>query len=1316
MENDSQYSELYQITPMEQISAPKSTQRALDKLLDKMYISNVSKRLRELNQPSDIDKKRWIWELLQNAKDTIVSNPNRHTIKARIIIEGDIVKFQHDGDPFSADARLALLYKYGDDKENAESTGRFGTGFLTTHCLSKIVSIESNMMGDENALIGFVVTMYRDGTTEGDLLDGLKKMRNSEKYYNQSYEWTTFTYHINSESGRRAVKLGKEHFKENIAQTFLFCKELESVELIDNGEKTYIERISDNQLTSKIHQAQFKIILDKADPITRTFIYCYSEEADEELSAKYKAERHIRLQVACEVDENKNIVSTGEKTSLFCVFPLVGIEGQIQMPIFVNSPDFEPDSERQNLIMNGVAKDEEKGIITEVGINQKILCKLPGMFKLLVEYLSENSYDGFYNLLNGLKSVKDHEKLDKEWYKDNIISELRKVITDYPISKPYRVTDTCRYRKLSDCVIVKEEKKESEDVLFDLLTSLYPDKLISDNSKWAHMLWKDGDIRLWNVEDVCKDIESKGSLDSLSLSLEVDVLTWYNKFLAFVQNQNKLLFENYALLPNMNRTFMKRKAEHFKQGEGVTSIVLDVLKELGRDMRPLLLHESITAVSLDSKFNSNSYSAEVNRLAKGIITDWTINNLARLQKLRPLISVVVSECSKYEMDFISMRSRIFEITKELFELHDWQTTTDNSLNKAAWDETDKWVVNFIISTIESKGTLGKLPEGLGAKWLNDVIKSLRISLKTMDDKAIVPNQYGTFCLSRNLYIDDGVPEVLKNEVFKEIDIDYRGILLDKAIDLRSLGKTSSKDISSFADELLDRTKLVNQTYSTYRSYGGYRKYCEETLSHVAHYMIQIVPTTDNDGIQQTQIELRDTARFFLKDESLGVDGTIEYADSKLWSRVNEFICRDIATSIEEYGGVKAIVEDLFTSENLLFEYLNILYHYTEKHNLSLDNKAIYPNQAGKFVYKEKLYKESGNIDKVLKDVIALISADVESYYNILIDSRCVVSIEKTKSSADAYAHIDGKIKELYDIPAKWEDKSFKEAARLLIDEWGESNKNLFDENHFPKVYPIKDSICMNVVWTKEERQKVQTLNNILKTENIDIEDLKGIRTRYAELEDKNARLQQRLQQLIEDIKSGKIKPGEIVEFSSDEDNDASKKQMYEAQLEAQRKLMEIKPSWKFPYRYGECNEEGKPYNFSTIEVIDENGESLYIVLKSYKSHSGKFKINPTEWLWVVERHAKLYVYTNVKGELDIVEVPQTDLVMNQSKISITFSTENLDNEKYADRISTFADTLHYFKELHFNFERFNISGNAKRVKDIYAKREGAQTQTTDEDL
>ena len=41
-----------------------------------------------------------------------------------------------------------------------------------------------------------------------------------------------------------------------------------------------------------------------------------------------------------------------------------------------------------------------------------------------------------------------------------------------------------------------------------------------------------------------------------------------------------------------------------------------------------------------------------------------------------------------------------------------------------------------------------------------------------------------------------------------------------------------------------------------------------------------------------------------------------------------------------------------------------------------------------------------------------------------------------------------------------------------------------------------------------------------------------------------------------------------------------------------------------------------------------------------------------------------------------------DLLRNQDKLKISFSTENLDKE---DRIEKFAELLHYFGDVHFDF-------------------------------
>ena len=171
-----------------------------------------------------------------------------------------------------------------------------------------------------------------------------------------------------------------------------------------------------------------------------------------------------------------------------------------------------------------------------------------------------------------------------------------------------------------------------------------------------------------------------------------------------------------------------------------------------------------------------------------------------------------------------------------------------------------------------------------------------------------------------------------------------------------------------------------------------------------------------------------------------------------------------------------------------------------------------------------------------------------------------------------------------------------------------------------------------------------------------------------------------------------------------------KSEQIAAQLEAQQFLMKEMPEWHYPPHYGEYNkEEGIPYHYSTVKLHDSLGESILIVLKSYKNQNEPFKINPTEWESIIKDSAYLLIYT---GD-DIKRITKEDLVKNQSNISLSFSTENLDIE---DRISSFCSSLHYFKELHFDFKSFNLSESAESIKNIFKKNERTQNNNTEEDL
>lgn len=184
-------------------------------IFNNIYLANVYNRLRGLENPSDIDCKRWIWELIQNAKDSIVGQKDKKNVDIEIEVQKDTYKFKHNGSPFTMKNLTGLLYKYSEGKtNNSESTGQFGTGFLTTHSLSKIVTINSDVIDDDdNKPHGFTVTMYREGDKD-ELLEGLKNTENSFKKFSEPFGWTTYEYVAKTQRNKEAGKLGIKNFKE----------------------------------------------------------------------------------------------------------------------------------------------------------------------------------------------------------------------------------------------------------------------------------------------------------------------------------------------------------------------------------------------------------------------------------------------------------------------------------------------------------------------------------------------------------------------------------------------------------------------------------------------------------------------------------------------------------------------------------------------------------------------------------------------------------------------------------------------------------------------------------------------------------------------------------------------------------------------------------------------------------------------------------------------------------------------------------------------------------------------------------------------
>ncbi len=1246
--------------------APKGAQDALEELVRKMYISNVSKRLRELNQPSENDKKRWIWELIQNAKDTIANDDSRSTINVKIKIDGDTVIFTHDGNPFTLNARFGLLWKYSEAKETQESTGRFGTGFLTTHCLSKIVSIESDVYEakDSDRLLGFQVTMFRDGDTEAELLEGLDRMRDSEVWLEDTFNHTSFTYHIKSDSGREALKLGIANFYDNIAQTMLFCPELSSVEMNNNGEITKINRGEINTLGNGIVEAP--IIFTGAIEKTRTFLLVGMEKGSSELTARYKQPRKLRLQAAVEVNSENQIVAKENSCGFYCVLPLVGIDSQLDEPIYVNCPDFEPDSERQSLILNGQVINGENGLITEVGINRMIYTEILTLYKQLLSHINENKIGHEYLMAKGLKGSKVHDKLDKEWYKNVVLKEYRDILKSLKIAR----VNSGEKISLIDSIIIKESKEEDETRLYKLVSHLYPESMLLENYDWASVIWKDDEIRVWNIEDFCEHISSTYSNWNEIPNLTGEELSkWYNDFLLLVLVYNESLLTKYALLPDMYGKFHKRDGS-LKQNINVSTQALEILNKLGKDKRGELLHQNITALTLEGEYNSISVAADINKRVEEICKEngW-------LNKLMPLMAAVPTDDSRYpnHPGFCMKRRDFLEIAKALYG-YKIEAVEENSLIADSWRELDKRFVNAVLWKLSELGKLSALPSGLDVNWLNHTLIVLNPTADQWKNYALLPNQYGDFKKREEISIDNGVENVLKADILKNIKINPRVYLLDTAIDAQALGIEKTQTTSGVVSSIRNRFES-NPSYNgsfVYSYYGRFYKYPLQTLSPISRYIVGLLPANKNSEQFEFQDEFR-TVVDTLSNHEVPYIGMINYSDSNLWTVPNMLVAKNIFEKLELDKNLDTTSQRLGSiGTKHVIDSLNNFYAVLNKSHINYNDNLIIPNQHGVYCKFTSLYDESLERDEELKDIANEIPTG-QDFRKCLIHPEVMIKRGIEKSNEHIALFIDDIIGKLFEAPSNWQDEQFKNAVTKFIEIWAPKHKVLFEKciNSFTK----KDAITVNVIITPEVRSRLQALVRT-GTDISVIEKANENAQKVKELEAEVALLKKQLE-----VKA--------VAYSGGFRNDLTDEQK-RAYLEEARQLV-MEDLVKEGFDISEAEYDG--YTCIT-GVKDKNGKHRPIVFRSNLSHRSTV-ISPEDWRMLSKPGAMFGVVSEhgTVGKYNLI-----DLLKNQEVMNIRFSSSNLD---WPHHLTEMTKVFRYFNGIQFDFERF-ISPTLERWQSFIA--------------
>lgn len=1205
------------------IKKPAGANIAEKDLLDDMYLSNVKKRLRALNQPSENDRKRWVWELIQNAKDSISKDSNRSSIDIEIEIKDNIVKFIHNGAPFTYKSRLGLLYKYSKDKGGEESTGRFGTGFLTTHCLSKIVTIEGDVI-DQNSIHGFSVTMYRNGQSDNELLDGIKKMEDSQQWYQNAFGKTTFTYVIQTEDpGKDSLVKGMNNFYANIAQTMLFCPEIGKMSINDNGKITLISRLErEVPLSENITLSSFQIGENSNN--VRRFIKIHSSEPNSELTKKYKRPRNLRLDLAVEIDKNNNIIYHKENTQLFCVLPLVGTEAQLTEPLYINSPDFEPDEERQRLLLSGnetienipdeYDDDQTRRIVkSEAGINHLIYKKIVELYDAIVKYLSDAQYGNMYNIAIGLKGNKQYQDLDLEWYNTNVTNQYRRVLTSYDIVKPLH-KDGCK--KLSEVFIVKE-KAALENNLYSLMTSLFPSKMInpSHNHYWAEVAWKE--LNIWDIEKLCKYISSIGDWTRLGLQNE-ELYRWYNSFLELVKEKDSDLLKTYELLPDCTGLLHSLDDENLKQGKGITSLVVSILEGLGINIKNILLDSNITVIQLDRIYNNISFSAAIDNAVENYLSarDVTINE-EFTNKLGTLISIIPPVENSIDLTFNTKRTCIFKAVKELYvsEFRVYNNICYKGFTKQAWDSIDSWLLKHTFNKIASFGSLSALPYNRDVDWLNNTLKGLipYINITELAQLKVLPNQDGYFC-TNNLMIDDNIPSGLKSIEFVNLGAKITNRLLDNKIEASVFGISSKLTIS-------DVSTLINQQF------GKVDTEIEKSVKEkAALQLITILPKEDSSStLYKNQNELLDIAHVFLG-EKVKVENktSINYNDETLWSRSNKIIIGLVLDIIRTAKNLEKLQTILNLNESRTISVLNRFYSYMNKCGIYYQDDPIVPNQEGVFCSLEGLRTDLINpIDEGIKDISKSLADKEKLFYFRDILAHHGVIPQPTTNIIGPMNLVETRILEIANHVNLWQD--YKEPISRLFEEIYPDKQQLID--NMPGLKSRYDSIMMNIVWNADDRKVMQNVRKriskqmLCQLENGSIEDVIKKIENVDKLQEENKKLQNDTEKLQHEIERLKKELQQFVATSGiASSNPTVEDNMYFEEIRQKSELY-VYNILKDKYGYDNVtwnnseNESYMPYDFI---VKMPNGINKYIECKGTPKDKQTFYMTQNEWFFYQE--------------------------------------------------------------------------------------------------
>ena len=330
-------------------------------------------------------KKRWFWELLQNASDY------NQSVNVKLIVSDDKVTFMHDGAPFSLRDALNLISpdsnKQEDDIHN-DNIGKFGTGLVSTHILSSELEVEGLCIDDEKECYKFFLSLDRSCFTNKHVLieqitQAKEKLKDSMQKQIQTIGFnTSFSYKLGVAlpelSPLNSSDIDLDYLYEVLPYTLCFMSKVQSVVIEDNRSlaKNRNFKISRNVVNES--EIAFSIDTDTYFA-TQRFVYWF--------------------------ENNEILPYPKELSRIFCGLPLIGTE-EIGLPFLLNSLKFMPTTEREGVELEPNSNE----------VNRKLFNSSIELYGRMLDYVANNKLRNAFHIAHLSRKYNGTQISNQQFY------------------------------------------------------------------------------------------------------------------------------------------------------------------------------------------------------------------------------------------------------------------------------------------------------------------------------------------------------------------------------------------------------------------------------------------------------------------------------------------------------------------------------------------------------------------------------------------------------------------------------------------------------------------------------------------------------------------------------------------------------------------------------------------------------------------------------------------------------------------------------------------------------------------------------------